>query len=498
MSRRSTAACLTIVVTALSASGAGAQGNAPMRAALTGTVYDSVHRAPLANASVVLAHTALAAQTDARGRYRFDSLSAGRYLVTFFHPVLDSLGVSAPAHAVDLAPEGTTTADLAVPSALAIVTAVCGPAATSSGTALALGVVRNADSGAPIPGATVMFGWVEYAYRQGTGIERAIRSGSVFTDSAGSYRYCGVPGDALVAVQAAAGGRLSGPVELRVGDTRLAQLDLGISPTQGARVAEQLAGAEGVVETGAPGGTASVSGRVTGVDGRPLPDVTVVVLGLDGTARTDADGEFRIASLRAGSHTIEARRLGFVPSRATVHLHPAQPARLALRLTEPVVLLDSVRVLAERTVRVDQTRGFEGRRRREHGVFIDRREIDRRSPTETADLLRGIPGVSEKFTQTAGTMATSDRGVKSIYGDKGVCATVVYLDGLLIPETLNGASDIDRWIKPREIEAIEVYAGPAQMPVEFNRPVSACGVILIWSREPPPFAPRKPRPAGDK
>lgn len=498
MRRRSTTVSLALLVVELSARGVAAQGNAPLRAALTGTVYDSVHRAPLANASVVLANTALAAQTDHAGHYRFDSLSAGHYTVTFFHPFLDSLGVSAPSRVVTLSPDGTTTADLAVPTTLAIVEAVCGRGAPGASATLALGIVRDADSGVPIPGATVMFGWIEYAYRQGIGIERAIRSESVITDSAGTYRFCGVPEDALVAVQAAAGGRLSGPVELRVGDVRLAQLDLGISPTQGARVAEQLAGAEGAVESGAPGGTASVSGRVSGVDGRPLHDVTVVVLGLDGTARTDADGEFRIASLRAGSHTIEVRRLGFVPSRATVHLRPAQPARLALRLTEPVVLLDSVRVLAERTVRVDQTRGFENRRRREHGVFIDRREIDRRAPTETADLLRGIPGVSEKFTQTAGTMATSDRGVKSIYGDKGVCATVVYLDGLLIPETLNGASDIDRWIKPREIEAIEVYAGPAQTPVEFNRPVSACGVILIWSREPPPFTPRKRRPAGEK
>ena len=157
-----------------------------------------------------------------------------------------------------------------------------------------------------------------------------------------------------------------------------------------------------------------------------------------------------------------------------------------------MVLLDSVRVLTNRVTRVDQTRGFEERRKRERGVFIDRHEIERRGATETADLLRGIPGVAERFTQTAGTMAVSDRGAKSIYGDKGVCATTVYLDGLLIPETLNGATDLDRWIKPREIEAIEVYAGPSQTPPEFNRPVSACGVILIWSREPGSLAPHRP------
>lgn len=498
MRRRSTAVFLALAVLALPAR-AFAQGESPLRAALTGTVYDSVHRAPLANASVVLAHTTLAAQTDYAGHYRFDSLSAGHYTVTFFHPILDSLGVSAPARDVDLAPDGTTTADLAVPTTLAIVTAVCGPGTPSSSEALALGVVRDADSGAPIPGATVMFGWIEYAYRKKVGVERVIRSANVVTDSAGTYRYCGAPVEVLVAVQAMSGGRLSGPVELRMGEARLAQLDLGVSPTQGPRVADDLVAARHPgEEADRLVGTASVSGLVTGADARPLRDAMVVLLGSKGSARTDSAGEFRITSLPAGSRTIEARRVGFVPSRATVHLRPAQTARITLRLTEPVVLLDSVRVVTQRVIRVDQTRGFDERRRREHGVFIDRKEIDRRSPTETADLLRGIPGVAERFTQTAGTMATSDRGAKSIYGDKGVCATTVYLDGLLIPETLNGATDLDRWIKPREIEAIEVYAGPSQTPAEFNRPVSACGVILIWSREPGAFAPRKARPGTNK
>lgn len=498
MRRRSTTVSLALLVVELSARGVAAQGNAPLRAALTGTVYDSVHRAPLANASVVLANTALAAQTDHAGHYRFDSLSAGHYTVTFFHPFLDSLGVSAPSRVVTLSPDGTTTADLAVPTTLAIVEAVCGRGAPGASATLALGIVRDADSGVPIPGATVMFGWMEYAYRRKVGIERAIRSANVITDSAGSYRYCGIPVDVLVAVQAQSGVRLSGPVELRMDGARLAQLDIGVSPTQGLHVADDRVGETRQADGPAPRPrTASVSGVVTGSDNRVLRDATVVLLGAAGTARTDSAGEFRIASLPAGSHTLEVRRIGFVPSHATVHLRPGRTARVRLHLTQPVVLLDSVRVLTDRVVRVDQTRGFEDRRRREHGVFIDRREIDRRAPTETADLLRGIPGVSERFTQTAGTMAVSDRGARSIYGDKGVCATTVYLDGLLIPETLNGATDLDRWIKPREIEAIEVYAGPSQTPAEFNRPVSACGVVLIWSREPDAFAPRRPRPSAD-
>jgi hypothetical protein len=32
------------------------------------------------------------------------------------------------------------------------------------------------------------------------------------------------------------------------------------------------------------------------------------------------------------------------------------------------------------------------------------------------------------------------------------------------------------------VEAVEAYNGPSQMPVEFNRTGSRCGVVVFWSR----------------
>src|SRR4051812_29006308 len=66
---------------------------------LEGTITDSVHAAPLANANVLAARiepeptVSSGAATDGFGRYRIDSLVPGRYMVDFASARLDSLEI---------------------------------------------------------------------------------------------------------------------------------------------------------------------------------------------------------------------------------------------------------------------------------------------------------------------------------------------------------------------------------------------------------------------
>src|SRR5215207_4504316 len=65
-------------------------------ASITGTVYDSlVANGPLASAEVVVQGTDFVAVTDPSGRFRIDSVPAGRSVLRFYHPTLDSLGFAA-------------------------------------------------------------------------------------------------------------------------------------------------------------------------------------------------------------------------------------------------------------------------------------------------------------------------------------------------------------------------------------------------------------------
>lgn len=79
---------------------------------VSGVVRDTMARSPLAGALVQLApydngctdngstdHGSTvnrSVQSDSLGRFAIDDVPAGRYLVGFLHPLLDSLGVEAP------------------------------------------------------------------------------------------------------------------------------------------------------------------------------------------------------------------------------------------------------------------------------------------------------------------------------------------------------------------------------------------------------------------
>src|SRR5690606_33671206 len=65
---------------------------------ISGFVLDSMTNQPLEGAVVLLSGTSRTVTTDAGGRFRFelDSAASGTYTIGFFHPKLDSLGVTPP------------------------------------------------------------------------------------------------------------------------------------------------------------------------------------------------------------------------------------------------------------------------------------------------------------------------------------------------------------------------------------------------------------------
>lgn len=200
-----------------------AQGAAPsdsVAALVTGTVYDSSSNAPLAGALVQIIPRAATASaysgfTDSSGTYRIPGVRSGRYLIGFMHPRLDSLGLGAPAHVVDIAGDSLHHINLAVPSGVTIRAQLCPAAAPGDSTGLALGFVRDADSGAPLPGAAVVVIWSELVIdRRGIRSER--RELPAKANEQGWYAICGLPTDGSISARAELAQRASGFVELDV------------------------------------------------------------------------------------------------------------------------------------------------------------------------------------------------------------------------------------------------------------------------------------------
>jgi len=198
-------------------------GNAPpgSLASVEGTVTDSTRGAPLAGASVSVASPGGAARqvvADARGAFRLDSLADGEHTLTARHPRLDSLGAGPIVRAVEVARGTRVSTTLATPSKAAILAGLC-PAAAAGAASVVHGVVRDAATGAPLPGARVTVRWED-------GGPDAARQLHVDADSAGRYRACALPGGRVVAVQGATGTRSSEArrVRLEAGDLAFAEL----------------------------------------------------------------------------------------------------------------------------------------------------------------------------------------------------------------------------------------------------------------------------------
>ena len=63
----------------------------------------------------------------------------------------------------------------------------------------------------------------------------------------------------------------------------------------------------------------------------------------------------------------------------------------------------------------------------------------------------------------------------------GSCVATVFLDGVALP--LGDA--IDRWVGPRQVAGVEIYADGVTAPLQFrqNPPrIDGCGVVVIWRR----------------
>lgn len=465
-----------------------AQEPAPARhVSVVGSVYDSVSNRHLTGAIVQLVRTsdlrmARSSLTDARGRYRIDSVVPGEYLASFFHAAVDSLGVQAPVHRVTLGTRDPERIELGLPRAERIVAAHCPGLRPSDSSAVIVGDVRDADTGAPIADANVGAEWVELVIEKNR-FRIEPQAVNVTTDALGAFALCGLP-PGEVWLRAASTSRATGTLEVTVDARSVVRRDLTLAEgTTFVTVTGEPV--EGEVRTDTLlRGPARLSGAVLNESGRPVGDAIVEVWRTGISARTDESGRFQLAALPVGTHALEVRRIGFAPQHLPVQLASLSPTSVNVVLEKPVRLLDAVRVSA-RTLYSRRQLEIEERRRRGFGHFFTREELERHPSARVSDLLRRVPGVRVYPTPTGDVVAFRGPSLS------GACRPTVVLDGL----RLGSAEDLDALVTVSSLEAIEVYTSAAQAPVEYWS--GGCGVIALWTRIEPSF-PKPPKPKKDK
>jgi hypothetical protein len=185
--------------------------------------------------------------------------------------------------------------------------------------------------------------------------------------------------------------------------------------------------------------------------------------------RSRANGRFEFADVPRIAMSVRVRRLGYHPYNGVVPIEQgAAPMELSLVLRAAVV--DITPVIVEE--RVDHSQGrlrefYEHKRASRLGLFLERKEIERRAVSYISELLRSMRGVQ----------VTAQGGVGNRVRIRG-CRPVVWLNGLRVPD-----AEVDEVAYPADVEAIEVYLSMAGMPARLVDQTGKCGAVAIWTSD---------------
>ena len=217
---------------------------------------------------------------------------------------------------------------------------------------------------------------------------------------------------------------------------------------------------------------ATVHGMVRDTTGAPVALTRLTNSGF--VTLSDSTGYFFLAGLPAGSSTLTVRRLGFEPLDIVLQLVGGRTDSVTLVMTVLPEKLPGMTTEADAFARIHLAE-FYRHRSVGIGTFMDRKEIDAKQVQRISDLMRRLPG----------GRITTDRGSRSTLrmsrntGGRD-CPPDIWVDG--VRATGMNVDDIPL----NDVEALEVYRGPAGVPPEMNNRLGnpACGALVIWTRLP--------------
>jgi TonB-linked SusC/RagA family outer membrane protein len=215
---------------------------------------------------------------------------------------------------------------------------------------------------------------------------------------------------------------------------------------------------------------------------RPLSGVQVSVPGTGRGALTNASGDYLIAGVPTGTHTVRAQMIGFSSSEKQVAVSSSEAVRADFQLSQSAIALDEVVVTG--------TAGATQRRAIGNAVAsVAAAELTEKAPVaNVTQLLQGrTPGLT--IMQPAGTAGTASnfriRGASSISAGNH---PVFYVDGVRIQSGTQGGFSVSgqetsalNAINPDDIESIEVIKGPAASTLYGAE--AASGVVQIITKK---------------
>lgn len=245
----------------------------------------------------------------------------------------------------------------------------------------------------------------------------------------------------------------------------------------------------------APASTQTIDGTLMEVEtDQPISLGLIIMMTESGdsvtSAVTDGNGRFSISSEEPGSFLLLASAFGFKETAAGVfELGEGASMDIEFRIAAAPMPIDGLLVSLQRPVLEHNLvrNGFVRRVTRGLGHFLTPVSIEESEARTAADLFRGVPGV---FVVTPGGGLGAYRGdVVRMLAQGGYCAPTIYLDGVRLSPNMTNDTALEALVPLAQIEAVEIYRRPAEIPIEYAMTGSAtssgvgpCGVLVIWTK----------------
>jgi hypothetical protein len=458
----------SLIAFTLAASASAAAQSAPAsHAIVVGVARDSLrgNGGALAGGYVQLLPGGRQVRTDSAGHFRFDSIRAGeRYSLHLMHAALDTIGVAVVSPEFAVRAGDTVHVDLAVPSAERLLHILCTPGMLTRGPSALVGFIRHPESGAPLDSVSVSLVYDEAPIS----IVKWPVNRVAFSGSSGHYAICGLPERMSGRVRLTHHSVASGDIPVSLDSAApLTLRSMALAPA-GRRVSESAGVVHIVV------GEGRLEGRVVDRLGLPVREARVQVDGTPAATITGADGAFRLDSVPLGTQTLSVRKIGYVFVERAIEVDRYLTPAVTIALADVVPTLAPVVSVSQRERDLDAT-GFQRRRTQGLGFFLEGDQIDR-APPVLGEALRMVPGLR------VGYDAQNQRSQKTMVmpsrNESRGCVRYV-VDGVYWQEI---GGDIERFIRPQDLEALEMY-NPATVPGEFAAASRGrCAVLVLWTR----------------
>jgi hypothetical protein len=253
-------------------------------------------------------------------------------------------------------------------------------------------------------------------------------------------------------------------------------------------------------------GRIMIAGTVIDPLRNPIEGAEIRIVGGGPSALSSRAGTFRIFAPRSKQILVQVRRPGY---RAELLVLDREWSGTVL-LQPGVFELPEIKVTARyaKPAKYAGTAKYDDyfrRRRIGFGQFITREEIERRNPFRTIEILQGQAGIRTSIHPPGGAYGSvvafarcSEYPPKinvyvdgrKLMGEASPSAesilqrmqSVSFGDEALAGQrrTMAAVGEMLERIPPGDIELIEIFRGPGELPGEFND--GNCGAISIWTR----------------